>query len=250
MANNKIFWKKYYKVRYYHSITPEQTRSEINFLRRYLPQLKYSNILDFICGFGRHSIALAKLDYNIEGFDIDTESIREAKKIITKYKLKNIKLYPKDALKFNKVGFDAAICLYSSIGFLDEKSNKKVFKNLFKSVKKGGRIILDVMNPEWAIKNLIPYMEKRIKYLNKTYLIKHYRKIIKKPIREINSIEFINKEKISIDKISYTLRLFSQKELENIFSRNNIKIIDCFGTFKMGAVSEDHQRIIIVADKT
>lgn len=250
MKQSIKFWKTFYKIRYYPSISDKQTINEIRFVKEFLPKDKYKNILDFVCGFGRHSIELAKNDYNVEGFDIDEESIRSAKNRIKSLKLENIKLYKKDALRFGKKeAFDAAICLYSSIGFLDEKTNNKIFKNLFQSVEKGGRIIFDVMNAEWAIKYLKPYSEKEVIYKRRSYLIKHKRTILYNPIREKNIIKFLDKKSLSKYKTSYKLRLYSFKELKNKFQENNFKVYEKFGSFNKNSVSANHQRIILIADK-
>ncbi len=248
--NNLNFWNTFYKIRYYPSITKKRTLSEVKFLKEFLPKKKYKNILDFICGFGRHSIELAKIGYNMEGFDIDRDSIMQAKNKINPLGLKNIKLYTKDASKFSKRElFDAAICLYSSIGFLNERLNEKIFKNLFQSVKIGSRLILDVMNRDWAIKYLKLYSEKETTYKRENYLIKHKREILYNPVREKNKIEFLEKETFKKHKISYTLRLYSFQELKRKFQENSFKIYKEFGSFQKQKISENNQRIIIVADR-
>ncbi len=250
IKQNLKFWKTFYKIRYYQSITKKQTTDEVYFLKEFLPLKKYKNILDFICGFGRHSIGLARIGYNVEGFDIDRDSIKQAKKTIKILKLKNVNFYVKNVLKFHKKNkFYGVICLYSSIGFLEEKSNEKIFKKLFQSVKVGGRIILDVMNSQWAIKHLVPYSEKKINYQGKNYLIKHKREILYNPIREKNIIEFFDKANFKKYNTSYILRLYSLKELKRKFQKNNLKIYKYFGSFKKERVSKNQQRIIIVADK-
>lgn len=248
--NDNEFWGKFYKIRYYPSIKKEQTDWEVEFVKKFLPIMKYKKILDFICGFGRHSIELAKTGYNIEGFDIDKESIRQSDKQIRALGLKNIKLYVKDALKFRgKKLFDASICLYSTIGFFDEQSNKIAFKNLFESVKNKGRIILDFMNPDWTIKHLNPYSEKQITYQGNKYFVKHKRSILYNPVREKNTIEFIS-EKSGKKTISYALRLYSYRELEDMLKKYKFEIYKSFGSFfKDNKISADNQRIIIVADK-
>lgn len=250
MKNNFKFWKTFYKIRYYPSITVKQTVDETKFVKEFLSIKKYKNILDFVCGFGRHSIELAKNGYNIEGFDIDKESVENAKKIITETNLKNIKLYKKDAFKFKKQNFfDAAICLYSSIGFLEKEINDIVFANLFKSVRIGGRIILDVMNSDWAIKNLKSYSEKEIIYKGKKYIINHNREILVNPIREKNTIKFIEENGEKIHTVFYIIQLYSYEELQEKFLKNNFKIYKKFGSFQKDRISSKNQRIIIIADK-
>ena len=244
------FWGTYYKIRYYKSITKKQTETEINFIKKFLPVEKYPKILDFVCGFGRHSIALARLGYQIEGFDVDKESIKSAKFLAQKYKLKNVNFYFEDSTKFNKKNlFDATICLYSSIGFLTLKQNEKTFNNLFTSVKQGGRIILDVMNPDWAKKNLVEYTEKNIVYKQKKYLIKHKRSILDNPIREKNELVFINIKTGLSDNTSYIVYLYTIQNLEKMFYRYGFIIRKKYGSYKGGKIFKNNQRIIIIADK-
>lgn len=248
--SNRKFWNTFYKIRYYHSITREQTFAEIKFVREFLPKKKYGHILDFICGFGRHALLLARLGYRVEGFDIDRESIIRAKESIARQNLKNIHVHMQGALSFHKErAFDAAICLYSSIGFLDEKSNELALKNFLRSVKDGGRVILDLMNPVWARKHLIPYSEKTISFRGKKYLIQHERKMLSNPTREKNVINFVDPTTSKKYAVTYMLRLYSLKELEKRFSANNFKIYARFGSFQKRPVSADEQRIIIVADR-
>ena len=251
MKNHALkFWSTYYKIRYYKSITKTQTNSEISFIKKQLPVKQYKKILDFVCGFGRHSIELANLGYNIEGFDIDKKSISFAKEIIKKASIKNIKLYFKDSTKFNKKeSFDATICLYSSVGFLTPKQNERAFKNLFSSVKNGGRIVFDVMNPEWAKKNLIKYAEKLINHDDESHVIKHRRSILEHPTREKNEIEFINLKTGEVSKTFYIVCLYSIQELRKIFSLNGFTIKKEYGSCIGDKISPNKQRIIIVADK-
>jgi SAM-dependent methyltransferase len=249
-SNNHKFWSTYYKIRYYQSITAKQTKDEINLIREFIPLLRYKNVLDFVCGFGRHSIGLAKLGYNVEGFDIDEGSIKQAQALIKKQKLGNIKIYKQDSVTFNKKDhFDAAICLYSSIGFLDEKSNEKSFKNLFDSVNKKGRIILDLMNPDWAISKLKPYTEKRISFNKRDYLIKHNREILYNPVREKNTISIVDIAKGKRYKTSYILRLYTFDELNKKIKENGFRVYKKFGSFRKDRISLNQERIITIMDR-
>lgn len=244
------FWEKYYKIRYYQSITEKQIKDEIDFIKEFIPLSKYGNILDFVCGFGRHSTELAKFGYNVEGFDIDNKSIKQIQDIIKKQKLDNIKIYKQDSTKFNKKGyFDAAICLYSSIGFLDEKSNEKSFKNLFDSVRMKGRIILDLMNPDWTINTLKPYTEKKINFNKKDYLIKHSREILPNPLREKNTIAIIDILRNKEYNTSYILRLYTLNELNKKIKDNGFRMYKKFGSFKKNKISPNQERIIVIIDK-
>jgi SAM-dependent methyltransferase len=246
--NNFQFWKKIYKIRYWSSLKKDTDRQFV-FIKEFLPLPKYRYVLDFMCGFGRHALRLAEEGYQVEGFDIDEESIAMAYRQIKLKNLRNIKIYRQDAVKFHKKNFNAAICFYSSVGCLDEESNEKIFNNLLQSVKIEGRIILDVMNPTYAIKHLTPYMIKIKEYKGKKYFIKHRRSILYNPVREKNIITVIDIQTHKKYSADYTLRLYSENELKIKFRKGGFKIKNMYGSFCKEKTSEDLERIIVVADR-
>ena len=52
--------------------------------------------------------------------------------------------------------FDAAINMYSSFGYLEsEAEDLRVLESISRSLKRGGRLLLDMLNREWAVANYI-----------------------------------------------------------------------------------------------
>src|SRR5712671_4433053 len=60
------------------AISPEQTRSEADFLAQELQCEQGSHLLDVPCGNGRLSFELARRGYRVTGVDIAAEFIEEA----------------------------------------------------------------------------------------------------------------------------------------------------------------------------
>jgi 2-polyprenyl-3-methyl-5-hydroxy-6-metoxy-1,4-benzoquinol methylase len=77
MKNKRYFWwekifdKRYFKI-YSPIITEERTNREVKFLVDFIKK-KFKNrkikILDLACGYGKHSLALAKKGFNVVGVD-------------------------------------------------------------------------------------------------------------------------------------------------------------------------------------
>ena len=59
--------------------TPEQTRLEVEFLKRTLCLSKTDAILDLLCSWGRHALMLGSEGYNVVGVDISKSMITRAK---------------------------------------------------------------------------------------------------------------------------------------------------------------------------
>jgi 2-polyprenyl-3-methyl-5-hydroxy-6-metoxy-1,4-benzoquinol methylase len=56
---------------------PENTKSELNFLKKILD--KKQKILDLACGYGRFTIPLAKEGYDIQGLDLSPDLLKKAR---------------------------------------------------------------------------------------------------------------------------------------------------------------------------
>jgi len=114
------------------------------------------SILDIACGIGRHSVPLSKLGYQVTGIDYSPFQLSEAKKYAKKEKAR-VKFLKKDANNFKlPIKFDAAICMWSTLGE-EPLQYKKVIKNVFDSLEDKGIFIIE--NKNW--KN-IPKNKERI----------------------------------------------------------------------------------------
>jgi len=137
--------------------------------------------------------------------------------------------------------------MYSGIGILTPQLNEVMFKNLFLSVKRGGRLILDMLNPDWVLKSFIACRHKTIIIEGQKYNIIHRREILYQPLREVNYITLTfpyHKED------SYTIQLYSLEEMSNLLEKYHYKILFCYGNFSYAVLSPNRPRMIIVADKT
>jgi len=124
-----------------------ETEQEIKVLDRIFKKHKARSVLDVACGVGRHSIALAKLGYKITGIDYSPYQISEAKKWAQKEKIR-VNFLKLNANKFKFLNrFDAAICMWSTLGE-EPMQYEKVIKNVFDSLKKNGIFFID--NRSWA----------------------------------------------------------------------------------------------------
>ena len=65
------FWRR--------AMSPEQTRSQVDFLEKTLAAGLNAQLLDVPCGNGRHAAELAGRGYSLTGVDSSEESIHEAR---------------------------------------------------------------------------------------------------------------------------------------------------------------------------
>jgi SAM-dependent methyltransferase len=132
---------------FFHAGIPEaRTNQEIEFVCRSLPLPDFRKILDVCCGMGRHARALSSRGYSVIGIDRDLGAIATALKIGggPEYLSTDIRNYqPEDSV------FDAAIVMGQSFGHFDDTANREVLLRLARGVRSGGRLILDLWNPQF-----------------------------------------------------------------------------------------------------
>ena len=106
-------------------------------------------VLDLCCGVGRHSLALAQRGYTVTGVDRTAAYLRTAREKAAALGLE-LELVQADMRDFVRLGaFDGAINLFSSFGYFEDPADDlKVAQNLFRSLKPGGRLVMELMGKE------------------------------------------------------------------------------------------------------
>jgi SAM-dependent methyltransferase len=151
------WWKKAFDERYlsfYRPIlTPARTALELAFVRRHLNLEAGSKLLDVPCGYGRHSIELAKQGYLLSGIDQSQVMLQKAQQDAQSANIElNLRHGDMRQLPFDDGEFDGAIMLFTSFGYLGREGDRQVVAELGRVVRSGGRLILDQQNPWPAAK--------------------------------------------------------------------------------------------------
>ena len=74
---NNIYFDGYYKDIWRAIIPPEFSIKEAEFIQQYFNLNQQSKVVDVMCGYGRHSIALAQKGINVTAVDNLEEYINE-----------------------------------------------------------------------------------------------------------------------------------------------------------------------------
>lgn len=106
-------------------------------------------MLDMCCGVGRHAIELARRGFDITGVDRTQRYLDRASMQAHEQKL-DIRFVCEDMRKFcEPEKFDAVINLFTSFGYFDDPADDQLAaKNMYKSLKPGGALLIEMVGKE------------------------------------------------------------------------------------------------------
>lgn len=214
------YFDKNYQFAYKDTLVPLRTEREVDFITAHLKK-ETKTILDIPCGFGRHSVALAKLGYNVTGVDLYDAQLENAKK--NAEGLDNVTFIKEDMHTFEGSGYDAVLCLFSSIGYTSREEDLHFIDSLLKKVNKGGTVIIDVLNPFRLIIDLSANDWKRVVHKGTDCESTTF-----DPIQSVVKISY-KKEDVAREAV---MNLYYPAEYLQIFSKYDYKNLQMFGSFK------------------
>jgi SAM-dependent methyltransferase len=135
-------------------LTPRQTEREAQFVLDSLGLQPGANMLDLACGYGRHAMELAGKGYKVTGLDLSLPLLIRAADTARRAAL-NINFIHGDMreMTFDNE-FDGAYSMFTSFGYFDDDTNRKVAANLARAIKPGGKLLLDVVNRDYLTRDL------------------------------------------------------------------------------------------------
>jgi D-alanine-D-alanine ligase len=133
-------------------LTPERTEREVQGLREMVPLPPDAEVLDLACGWGRHSVALARAGFRVTGLDWSDTLLARARKraaaadVPVEFVQSDMREIPWTAR------FDAVLSLYSSLGyFLSDDEDLRVLRGARDALKPGGVFVLETMHRDHIV---------------------------------------------------------------------------------------------------
>jgi SAM-dependent methyltransferase len=113
------------------------------------------DVLDLPCGPGRHSLVFASTGHRVVAVDLTRSYLDEAQeraeaRAVRLERPLDIEFVRADIREFVRPGaFDLVVNLFTSIGFFrDINEDRGIFRNFRRSLRDGGRLVIDVMSRE------------------------------------------------------------------------------------------------------
>lgn len=225
MANiNDTYFEGFYKEIWRHIIPPEMTVKETDFMIDHFHLGPGSKVLDLMCGYGRHAIALGERGINVTAVDNLQDYTTELSAVAADRALP-INVINADVANFrSSENFDLAICMGNSLNFFDEAGTRKILSHLNSSLKPGGHVLIH----SWSITEIVilNFKEKSWGYVEKLKVLTDSRFLFHPTRIEAETIiidgEGNSDRRIAIDYI------FSVADYERLMNECNIELKECY----------------------
>lgn len=227
----------FYHILYKHR-NDDEARYFISNLVEFIEPEKDVQFLDLACGKGRHSIFLNSLGYQVDGCDLSSNSIEEAKKSESG----GLRFYVHDMRESTSNKYDIVLNLFTSIGFFeDPNDNQKMFDSVYSDLNQGGYFIIDFLNSVHVVNNLVPES-----LVSNEGIDFHIHKKIENNF-VVKNIEFSHENK---DYSFYErVELISFADFQKLGSIAGFDLVNTFGDYGLNPYTEDSERLILIFKK-
>lgn len=223
----KEWYQDWFDTTYYHLLYQHRDETEAaSFIDRLVQVLNPDPdafMLDLACGKGRHAMQLAQKGFDVTGLDLSFSSIESAKM----EEHDRLHFFRHDMRQLFRTNyFDYVFNFFTSFGyFKNERENGLAISMMAQSLKSGGTLVLDYLNPASVIRDLKPkeiIERKNVSFQISRWYDEHffYKKIIVQDHSVDQQFEF--EEKVAN---------ISLEKFESFFSQHGLSMTNVYGDY-------------------
>lgn len=204
-----------------------------------------ASIVDVGCGRGRHAIPLSRRGYRVTGVDISEKMLRMARERAARENVA-VEWIREDMREFLRPEtFDACLSLFTSFGYFTDEENEMVLRNMAKSLKKSGTLLLDLRNAQKGLAGeedhemtcSVPAGRLR---LSVRFDPEDRRAYAEHELTRPDGIRILSR---------FDVRIYSEDELKKMTDRAGMRIHAVHGSFDGAPFTRGAERMVVIARK-
>ncbi len=200
------------------------------------------DLLDVPCGFGRHSLPLTRAGYRVTAVDRSQVLLDEAARRAAGERGPELVRADYRELPFRDAGFDAALNLFSSLGYLGDEEDTRVLAEIHRVLRPDGRLVIETMHRDWLVRH---FQEDRWMRVGEGRLMLEQGSW--DPTSGVaQTTQTLVDPGGERESRTWSLRVYSATELLTMVSRAGFASARCHGDLEGGPFSTD-TRLVIVA---
>ncbi len=231
----ELFLEDYLKI-----AQEEDTEGETRGVIELLDLYPKAHILDLCCGYGRHAQALAQHDYRVTGLDLSSALLARARAQTSDVAWVNADMR---AIPFTET-FDAVINLFTAFGYFDDAANFSVLREVARTLKPGGKFLLDVVNRDFLIRHFEP---RDFTEIGEVVLLQErdFNLFTSQLEGRWTVVESNGTKKV----YEHQIRVYSFTELRNLLEATGLHVVGAWSGFERQALDWDANRLVILSQK-
>ena len=199
------------------------------------------DLLDVPCGFGRHSVPLARAGYRVVGVDRSEALLAEARRRARGERWPKLVRADYRELPFADASFDAAVNLFSSLGYLGDAEDTKVLAEIRRVLRPGARLVIEIMHRDLLV---LRFQESDWRLLGEGRLLLEQRTF--DAAAGVAQVTQTLIDRAGRDSRSYSVRVYLATELLAMLAAAGFADARCHGDLD-GAPFTTGSRLVIVA---
>lgn len=250
LPKEKSWYKEIWTLDIKNQSWTEDTKRQVDFIINTLGLKGDEKILDLACGFGRHSLELARRGFEVVGVDITKDYVDDANAEAKKQNL-NAVFFQKDIREVDfENEFDLVLNMGDgAIGYLEnDGENLKIFDVISRALKNSGKHVMDIMSADYADGHFPCKLwddgEKGL-----TLSVFEWDK--ETQIMLYGQNDFAYGDILSKPNFGKAdpIRLYHMAEIEEILDNRQMKICKVFGDFNGTIYDENQIQMIVFSEK-
>jgi SAM-dependent methyltransferase len=200
------------------------------------------DLLDAPCGFGRHSLPLARAGFRVVGVDRAQPLLDEATRRADGERWPKFVRADYRELPFADASFDGALNLFSSLGYLGDEEDTRALAEIGRVLRPGGRLVIEIMHRDLLVRR---FHEQDWQMLGEGRLLLEQRTF--DPASGLaQTTQTLIEPSGERDSRTFSLRVYTATELLAMIERAGFEEAKCHGDLQGGAFGTD-TRLVVVA---
>jgi len=200
------------------------------------------DVLDVPCGFGRHTLPLARAGYRAAGIDRSQPLLDEARRRAAGERWPKFAQADYRDLPFRDASFDAALNLFSSLGYLGDEEDTRALREIGRVLRPDGRLVIEIMPRDLLVRR---FQEQDWHLLGEGRLLLEQRAF--DPAAGIaTTTQTLIDAAGARDSRAFSIRVYTPTELLAMLAVAGFAEARCFGDLEGGPFGVD-RRLVIVA---
>jgi ubiquinone/menaquinone biosynthesis C-methylase UbiE len=201
-------------------------------------------LLDVPCGFGRHAVPLARAGYRVTGVDRSEALLAEARRRSGGERLPKLVRADYRELPFGDASFDAALTLFTSLGYLGDEEDTRALAEIGRVLRPGARLVIELMHRDLLVRE---FHEQDWRAMGEGRLLLEQR-----TFDAAAGLAQVTQTLIdgagTRESRSYSIRVYTATELLAMLARAGFEESRCYGDLDGGSFSSA-SRLVIAATR-